>query len=91
MNRDEIILAFEREFSVHGIQIGKVIGITAKREACRIAICKARKQSMQLTDDMTYAAAFFVAFGESIERRAVPREDDSKFASFDLDEDDDAE
>jgi hypothetical protein len=75
MTPEAIELAFIREFSVGGLQIGKSPHKADRRERVRQAIYLSSKGAHKFYDTQwTYAEAFHACYGERIDRRAAMRE-----------------
>jgi hypothetical protein len=75
MTPEDIEVAFIREFSVGGLQIGKSPHKADRRERVRQAIYVSGYIATQFHDTpMTYAEAFRVCYGERLDRRAALRD-----------------
>lgn len=94
MTKDDIELAFIRQFSVHGIQLGGAMSQADRKERIRIAIMREQFQDRLFPDArMTYGEAFRFVYGEPCEKRQGPRLDPATEEAFkkvmsDLDDDD---
>lgn len=72
MSRDDIDLAFVREFQCSGLQLAGVSSLE-RYDRVRSAIYKAGRQNAKFCDGMTYAQAFRAWSGRSLEQRAKLR------------------
>lgn len=80
--KEDIELAFVREFSHSGNQIGKSTNHAERRERVRQAIyVHDRMNDLFAGEGITYAEAFRLCFGERLDRRAAARAlpDDNHF------------
>jgi hypothetical protein len=73
--KDDIWLAFVREFNQHG-DFTTASTRESKRERIRVAIWRAGKTTSPFFDSgLTYAQAYERYFGQSLEMRKIPRYD----------------
>jgi len=74
LDKDDIELAFIREFSHSGNQIGRTAARPERRERVRQAIYIHGKANERFEGEgITYAEAFRVCYGERLDRRAAAR------------------
>lgn len=74
--KDDIELAFIREFSSGGVQLGGSMSSDTRRDRIRVEIYRHQRGDQQLQDSgLTYSQAYRKAYGRPIEMRLVPRED----------------
>jgi hypothetical protein len=75
MTPETLELAFIREFSVGGIQIGRSPHKPDRRERVRQAIYASGRMAHKFQDtQMNYAEAFRACYGERLDRRAAMRD-----------------
>lgn len=90
--KDQIELAFIREFSTDGVILGGAMSSETRRDRIRVEIYRKQRGDLQLQDSgMTYAEAFRKCYGRPIEMRLVPRSNPAIMESLGLDSIDDAD
>lgn len=74
MTRDDIELAFIREFQVLGAQLDRTVSFLERCERVRVAIYREQRQAQPFHGSgMTYAEAYREWAGSELEKRAKPR------------------
>ena len=72
--KDDIELAFIREFSVGGVALSGAMSSEARRDRIRLEIYRHQRGDLPLQDSgMTYSQAYRKAYGRPIEMRLMPR------------------
>ena len=91
-DRDEIELAFIREFSTGSNVLSGPMKSDLRRDRIRLEIYRHQRGDLPLQDSgMTYAQAYRMAYGRPIEMRLVPRSNPAIAESMGIDPIDESE